>query len=383
MKNVTGSLADAISASDPSRRCLVIGDIHGCRDELLELLDRAGLNDGDAIVALGDIVDRGPESVAVVGFFQSRPGAFSLIGNHERKHVRSFRGEVPPACSQVLTRRQFGEVAYPGFCEWADRLPRFVERPDALLVHGFFEPGVPLALQRESVLVGTISGENHLKRSLPGPWYEHYDGQKPLIVGHLVYRDDGQPLVYRDRVFGLDTGCCHGLALTGLLLPEFRFVSVPARRNYWAQAMAQESEEDLLARRAREEQLSWEQVEGTLRGTAGKPDLPRQALERAARLQDMSDRAGTALEALWNHLNSTHEALMASIRQQIDPEQLSAQKLARTYAAGIQDPRLARFLHPLRKGRLDRVTMKEMFHGPGALLAFANELGLDSTKTND
>lgn len=383
MKDSPQRLVGTDLAPDPSRRCLVIGDIHGCRDEMLELLDRAGLNDDDTILALGDIVDRGPESVAVVDFFQSRPGAFSLIGNHERKHVRSFRGEVPPAYSQVLTRRQFGEDAYPGFCEWTDRLPRFVDRPDALLVHGFFEPGVPLTQQRESVLVGTMSGESHLKRSLPGPWYEYYDGEKPLIVGHLSYRDDGKPLVYRDRVFGLDTGCCQGGVLTGLLLPEFRFVSVPARRNYWSQAMAEETAEDLLAKRAREGQLSWEQVEGTIQGIAGKPDLPRQALERAARLQDLSDRAGIALEALWNHLNSTHEALMASIRQQIDPEQLSDQKLVRTYAAGIQDPRLGRFLHPLRKGRLDRVTMKQMFHGPGALLAFANELGLDPVETND
>jgi hypothetical protein len=40
-------------------------------------------------------------------------------------------------------------------------------------------------------------------------------------------------LIWKDRVFGIDTGCCHGRALTGLLLPDFRVVSVPSRANHW------------------------------------------------------------------------------------------------------------------------------------------------------
>ena len=47
---------------------LVIGDIHGCYDELQTLLDKAGLSSGDKIVAVGDIVDRGPETPEVLGF---------------------------------------------------------------------------------------------------------------------------------------------------------------------------------------------------------------------------------------------------------------------------------------------------------------------------
>ena len=41
-------------------------------------------------------------------------------------------------------------------------------------------------------------------------------------------------MVWRDRVFGLDTGACHGHTLTGLLLPERRLISVPARADHWA-----------------------------------------------------------------------------------------------------------------------------------------------------
>ena len=92
-----------------SPRRLIIGDIHGCFEELQELLDRAGLSREDEIIALGDIVDRGPASPPVLEFFQTQPNARSLQGNHERKHIRSHRGEIKPALSQRITRQQFGE----------------------------------------------------------------------------------------------------------------------------------------------------------------------------------------------------------------------------------------------------------------------------------
>jgi serine/threonine protein phosphatase 1 len=44
------------------QKTLVIGDIHGCSIELQALLDKAGLGDGDAVIGIGDIVDRGPET---------------------------------------------------------------------------------------------------------------------------------------------------------------------------------------------------------------------------------------------------------------------------------------------------------------------------------
>ena len=62
---------------------LVIGDIHGCYVELLALLEKAGLGDGDSIIAVGDIVDRGPETPQVLDFFQQMPNAYALMGNHD------------------------------------------------------------------------------------------------------------------------------------------------------------------------------------------------------------------------------------------------------------------------------------------------------------
>jgi serine/threonine protein phosphatase 1 len=213
---------------------LVVGDIHACYQELLDLLDRAGLGADDEIVAVGDLVDRGPANREVLDFFRQRPGASSVLGNHERKHLRWARGELEPAPSQRITRAQLGDT-YADALAFLATFPRHRELPEALVVHGFWEPGEPLERQRDTVLVGTLSGEQYLAKCYARPWYELYDGAKPLIVGHIDYRGDGEPLVWRDRVFAIDTGCCHGRRLTGLLLPAFRFVSVPARADYWEQ----------------------------------------------------------------------------------------------------------------------------------------------------
>jgi serine/threonine protein phosphatase 1 len=213
---------------------LVIGDIHGCYVELQALLDKAGLSDGDSIISLGDFVDRGPETPQVLEFFRQTPNARALMGNHERKHVRGARGEVNLALSQQISRQQFGDD-YGQAVAWMSDLPLFLELPDALLVHGYLEPGLPLAEQKPFVLCGNRLGEKFLREHYARPWYELYRGEQPVIVGHYNYAGGDQPFIYQDKVFGLDTDCVHGRRLTGVLLPGFRFVSVPSRGNLWGQ----------------------------------------------------------------------------------------------------------------------------------------------------
>ena len=213
---------------------LVIGDIHGCYVELQALLEKAGLNAGDSIIAVGDIVDRGPETPEVLDFFQQTPNARTLMGNHERKHIRGARHEVKLALSQLISQQQFGD-AYPDAVAWMITLPLYIELAEAVIVHGYLEPGIPLAEQNPSVVCGTMGGDKILREHYERPWYEYHTGDKPVIVGHNNYNGTDQPFVYNDKVFGLDTNCVHGKSLTGLLLPAFRFISVPSRGNLWAQ----------------------------------------------------------------------------------------------------------------------------------------------------
>jgi serine/threonine protein phosphatase 1 len=225
---------------------LVIGDIHGCYDELQELLEKAGLTEGDPIVSVGDCVDRGPETPAVLRFFQEQPKALLIMGNHERKHVRADRHEVKLALSQKISRIQFGET-YPAALAFMSELPLYLDLPDALVVHGYLEPGLPLPQQRSTVLCGTMGGGKYLQTQYDRPWYELYEGDKPLLVGHHNYSNTNQPFIYRDRVFCLDTDCVIGKTLTGLLLPSFKIISVPSRANYWSQVRRMYSETETLS----------------------------------------------------------------------------------------------------------------------------------------
>jgi serine/threonine protein phosphatase 1 len=216
-------------------RFLLVGDIHGCYAELMDLLDKAGVGADDQVLAVGDILDRGPDSRRVLEFFRRRAGASSVLGNHERTHRRLLRrGAEPADFCQRVTHEQLG----PDYAESVAvvaTFPRHRELPEALVVHGFWEPGLGPEQQQERVLAGTRWGERYLADRCDRPWYEVYDGTKPLVVGHRDYHGDGRALVYRDRVFGIDTGCCYGRRLTGLWLPEFRLVSVPARADHWAE----------------------------------------------------------------------------------------------------------------------------------------------------
>lgn len=211
---------------------LIIGDIHGCYDELQALLDLVGPSEADEIICVGDLFDRGPKPYQVHQFFTTHPNTHAIMGNHERKHLRASQGKTAPALSQIITRWQLDEH-YKAVLAYIETMPLYIDLPDATIVHAFWEPGVPLAEQREHVLVGVKSGEEYLYDKYERPWYELYDGDKPLIVGHRDYTGVMKSMIYRDRVYGIDSRCVYGGALTGLLLPDFRLFSVPARKAHW------------------------------------------------------------------------------------------------------------------------------------------------------
>jgi serine/threonine protein phosphatase 1 len=208
-------------------RTLIIGDIHGCYAELLDLLDAAALGADDIVVSVGDLVDRGPEPAAVVRWFRQRRGAVVLMGNHERKHVRGVF-----SYSQEVCKLQMGDD-YEDAVAWMRGLPYYWETPEIRVVHAALMPGVPLARQDETVLCGSTAGEALLKKAIPDAWWhERYTDPVPVAFGHHV--TGNEPLLRDGVIYGLDTGACHGGRLTALSVPDFRIYSVPAGADSWA-----------------------------------------------------------------------------------------------------------------------------------------------------
>ena len=326
-----------------SMQTLVIGDIHGCYDELQALLDKAGLTEGDIIVSVGDCVDRGPDTPAVLAFFQKTPDAILIMGNHERKHVRAGRHEVKLAQSQKISRVQFEET-YPDALAFMSTLPLYLDLPDALVVHGYVEPGLPLSQQRSTVLCGTMGGDKHLRTAYERPWYELYDGEKPLLVGHHNYSGADQPFVYQDRVFGLDTDCVTGRALTGLLLPSFKFVSVPSHANYWMRVRQSYSGETRAPQKQTIVAVAWnEDDEKTLLHLIGKVE------EKA-------------------------NSIMLELRSEPGFDDLSVRKQAKRFSARVGNGVYAALLHLARLNQLNSATARKLLKSPEKLSAILNNI---------
>lgn len=204
-------------------RTIVLGDVHGCFEELLDLLKAVEFRPGDRLVSVGDLVSKGPDSRAVIEWAMKTPGLECVLGNHElrlRRHWRAGTRSTEKA-HDAETYRQLGE-RYEDAMRFIDRWPLTVSGPGFLVVHAGFDPGEGLQWQSASRLTG-------IRRLDDGrPWYEAYRERELVVFGHWAKR---RPVV-RPNAVGLDTGCVYGGSLTALILPERLLLSVPARRAY-------------------------------------------------------------------------------------------------------------------------------------------------------
>lgn len=343
-------------------RRLIIGDIHGCYQELRDLIDKAGLGPKDEIISVGDLVDRGPEDAEVVDFFRQTPNARAIKGNHELKHIRWRQGQLKPALSQRICRHRMGETSWNAAVDWFESLPEYIELPEVLIVHGFFEPGVPIEEQNQKVICGTLTGQKRM-RPYGEPWYNSYIGDKPIVVGHLLYNGE-HPQIVEGRFYGLDTGSCHGMRLTGLVLPEFHVVSVPAHADHWSRVRAFHG--DLRFAGLDPVEMKWSKAEGVLEQleeqSATDPHAAKKAAEFAAYLTEARAAAG----ALLAEIEARHQAAEAIL----EVDRYDKRAYARAYSKAIGDTDLSVLLHLRRTSGFGDAELRTHFKRPADLLSF-------------
>jgi hypothetical protein len=218
---------------DTPNRTIVIGDLHGCQDEALELLDSLAVTVNDRVIFAGDLVDRGPKRRECVELAMRHS---CILGNHEEKHLRIRRRQrkdvIPDHAEtiRVLDERHF---------KYFESLPLYTRIPEAnaVVVHAGVLPGIPVEQQPPSVLlhgqcIHPPAKDSKWPSKAPAGWKfwsNYWMGPERVIFGHTVL---DRPLVSPWAV-GIDTGGVHGGALTAVVLPEWKIVSVPARKNYW------------------------------------------------------------------------------------------------------------------------------------------------------
>ena len=240
----------------------IIGDLHGCAEELRALLDRLGWEryrleeaeplwgdecwrhaDGRKAVFVGDLVDRGPailDTVRIVRNMMTAGTGFCVAGNHDVKLVNWLRGkkvqvkhglEMSIAEVEALAAEDRGKLAtflYGLGSHYVFDGGRLVVAHAGLReeMHGRSSGAV-----REFCLFGETTGETD-EFGLPVRynWAAEYRGKATVVYGHTPVPE----VQWLNNTVNIDTGAVFGGALTSLRYPEREFVSVPANREYAA-----------------------------------------------------------------------------------------------------------------------------------------------------
>lgn len=233
----------------------LIGDVHGCFDELRLLLQKLGYQiqekadgsyqvthpEGRRVIFLGDLVDRGPDSPRVLQLVMDMVGqgiAFCVCGNHDHRLSRKLSGKqvnLQHGLKETLEQME----SWPE--DWQEKVKHFLKQ---LPHHSVFDQGKLVVAHaglieeyhgrtsgkvRSFALYGDTTGEKD-KYGFPvrRNWAASYRGKALVVYGHTPVQE---PII-QNETMNIDTGCVFGGRLTALRYPEKKFVSVAAKRKY-------------------------------------------------------------------------------------------------------------------------------------------------------
>ena len=241
----------------------IIGDVHGCCDELEQLLEQLGYQrantdddplwgnvsyrhpEGRKAVFVGDLVDRGPRVLDVVRLARNMTAsgdALCVPGNHDVKLLRKLRGKnvqlTHGLANSMAEIDALADDVRESFCR---ELAKFL---DGLVSHYVLDDGnlvvahagMKETLQgrgsgkvREFALYGETTGETD-EFGLPvrHDWAADYRGSAMVVYGHTPVPKPE----WLNRTVNVDTGCVFGGKLTALRYPEREFVAVSAKQTY-------------------------------------------------------------------------------------------------------------------------------------------------------
>ena len=268
----------------------IIGDVHGCYDELTALLKQLGYvpaqTNGDPArsafippsgrkaVFLGDLTDRGPNSPGVLRLVMhmvSQGHAYCVPGNHDIKLLRKLRGRDVQLTHGIAETLAQLDKEPPEFCT---QVAKFL---DGLVSHYVFHEGRLVVAHagmkeemqgrgsgkvRDFALFGETTGEvDEFGLPVRYNWAADYRGPAMVVYGHTPIPEPE----WLNRTINIDTGCVFGGRLTALRYPEKEIVSVPSARVYYEPVRPlrpQPSSQELNAQQLHDDLLELEDVTG-------------------------------------------------------------------------------------------------------------------------
>ena len=266
----------------------IIGDVHGCFDELHALLTELGYEItpanghydvqhplGRTAVFLGDLVDRGPRTPEVLRLVMSMTesgAALAVPGNHDNKLMRKLNGRDVQVTHGLAESLKQLESETP---EFKERVATFIyglvshyvlDDGRLVVAHAGLKEGLQGRASgrvRDFALYGETSGETD-EFGLPVRynWAAEYRGRAAVVYGHTPVAEPE----WLNNTICVDTGCVFGGKLTALRYPERELVSVPAQQTYYEPSKPflpeHEAEAALTAQQAHDDLLDIEDVSG-------------------------------------------------------------------------------------------------------------------------
>ncbi len=233
-------------------RRIFVGDIQGCLQQLDELLATLAPQRTDRLYSVGDLVNRGPDSLGVLRRMRDL-GALVVLGNHDLHLLRIAAGRTALRADDCLD----AVLAAPDREEllaWLGAQPVMRVEDDVVVVHAGLHPSWTDIGTIAAQLNAAVFNHVHHHRDAgvrfatdvrycdaqgrrppeddppPGPpfapWDQFYRGERTVVFGHWARRG----LVVAPRLRGLDTGCLYGGALTAWIAGEDRLVQTLPRR---------------------------------------------------------------------------------------------------------------------------------------------------------
>lgn len=233
----------------------IIGDIHGCFQELTVLTKKLGYEWTDGIPLhkenrvlgfVGDLTDRGPQSLSVIEVVSKlvleQKLAYYTPGNHCNKLYRFFLGNKVQITHGLETTAAEYESLYKQdkqtirqkFIELYEQAPMYLvlDQKKLVIAHAGIKEeliGKFNSTVRKFVLYGDITGETHPDGSpVRRDWAKKYHGKACIVYGHTPVNE---PRII-NNTYNIDTGAVFGGRLTALRYPEMELISVPSTMPY-------------------------------------------------------------------------------------------------------------------------------------------------------
>ncbi|MCB1190350.1 MAG: serine/threonine protein phosphatase [Leptospiraceae bacterium] len=201
-----------------SEKFIAIGDIHGCYDELQQILDRTCKFPEHKLVFLGDYIDRGPNDNEVIETLKNIDGIY-IMGNHEYFLIDSIEPILDANKKNFFRDKILKQknLKLGNYIWLKENLIFKYETDFYIFTHAGLNPNKPLETQE---------AEDYVLSNSPEPYPQT---NKTVVHGH-IHKDD--IMFIGNNVF-VDTGCAMGGCLSALVLPEKIKLQSRKSKNYF------------------------------------------------------------------------------------------------------------------------------------------------------